>query len=391
MELLEPRRPLDPATDVVVASVPMLGRSDSQTLKLLDPSQFKAIIVDEAHHAVAGSYLRILQHFGADHNRAEVAVWGCSATVFRHDGRALEGVFDMVTFELSLLDLVAQGHLCRPRAVLVRTDIDLTDITPGGGSDFSLEELSARLNITHRTDAVVAAWLETAKGRRATLVFGVDVAHVQALTAAFRAAGVDAREVVGTTPDAERANTVEDFRAGRVPVLVNCGVLTEGTDLPIVDCVLLARPTRSAGLYQQMVGRGLRLHPGKDDCLLIDIVDVVGRLGVVSAPTLVGLAHDFDISGAPLSSPCLTSLRLPHALLLPSVLPPPSRLTTGEDLFETRIKMDQLVAVPPCIVADTQEHPTAGAGKSLHDAVELLAVRAFSERCLSESSPSVIV
>jgi ATP-dependent helicase IRC3 len=111
---------------------------------------------------------------------------------------------------------------------------------------------------------------------------------VAGLTNTFRKLGIDARFVTGDTPKSERGERLDGFKAGKFPVLVNCGVFTEGTDIPNIDCVLLARPTKSRNLLVQMIGRGMRLHPGKKDCHIIDMVASL-ETGIVTTPTLFGL------------------------------------------------------------------------------------------------------
>lgn len=134
--------------------------------------------------------------------------------------------------------------------------------------------------------------------RRSTLVFAINIEHIMSLTNAFRALGIDARPIhVGTTPSLRRS-TLAAFRAQEFPVLVNCGILTEGADFPGIDCILLARPTRSKTLYLQMMGRGLRKSEktGKIDCLVLDLVGNSTK-GIVCAPTLFGIDPDTVIEG----------------------------------------------------------------------------------------------
>ncbi|KAG6336098.1 hypothetical protein ID866_2995 [Astraeus odoratus] len=128
--------------------------------------------------------------------------------------------------------------------------------------------------------------------RKSTLVFCVNRAHVRNLTRVFQDFGIDARYVHAATPASERQALVADFKAGMYPVLVNCAILTEGADIPNIDCVVIARPTRSRNLFAQMIGRGLRQSPAtnKADCRIIDFVDTSSRVqGIFSTPTLFGL------------------------------------------------------------------------------------------------------
>lgn len=129
------------------------------------------------------------------------------------------------------------------------------------------------------------SWINKAAGRKSTLVFCVDLAHVSDLTATFRRHGIEARFVTGDTPKRVRSERLDDFRNQQYPVLLNCGVFTEGTDIPNIDCVILARPTKSRNLLVQMIGRGMRLYPGKENCHIIDMVASL-EAGIVTTPTL---------------------------------------------------------------------------------------------------------
>lgn len=121
-------------------------------------------------------------------------------------------------------------------------------VVGGGTGDFNIAELSKKVNTAVSNDIIVKAWQSKCAGRKSTLVFCVDVQHVVDLTHTFRFSGIDARAVVGTTPLVERKELVRAFKAGEFPVLVNCGLFTEGTDIPNIDCIVLARPTRSKAL-----------------------------------------------------------------------------------------------------------------------------------------------
>lgn len=170
----------------------------------------------------------------------------------------------------------------------VQTKADLTEIRPGANGDFQTSALSRAINTNETNEIVVKAWLAKAKERNSTLVFCVDLNHVSNLTAKFREYGIEAHFVTGDTPKKIRSTRVDAFRNGEFPVLLNCGVFTEGTDIPNIDCVLLARPTKSRNLLVQMIGRGMRLHKGKENCHIIDLVAALST-GVVSTPTLFGL------------------------------------------------------------------------------------------------------
>lgn len=158
----------------------------------------------------------------------------------------------------------------------------------GKQGDFQTGDLSRAVNNDEINQVTVQAWLAKAQARKSTLVFCVDLAHVTSLTAMFRTFGIDARFITSDTPKKIRSERLDAFKNGEFPVLLNCGIFTEGTDIPNIDCVLMARPTRSRNLLVQMIGRGLRLHPGKKDCHVIDMVASL-ETGIVTTPTLFGL------------------------------------------------------------------------------------------------------
>jgi len=189
--------------------------------------------------------------------------------------------------------MIKEQWLCNVRFTSIQANIDLREVTVNARTgDFNATSLAHIINTPSVNNLVVQTWLDRAASRRSTLVFCVNLAHVRDLTNAFREAGIDARYVHSGTPSAERRDLITAFRASQFPVLLNCAILTEGTDIPNIDCVVVAKPTRSRNIFAQMIGRGMRLSPdtGKEDCHIIDFVDSVGRVaGVVSTPHLFGL------------------------------------------------------------------------------------------------------
>ncbi|KAG1054722.1 hypothetical protein G6F43_003278 [Rhizopus delemar] len=175
--------------DVIIASVPTLGRNNSKRIENLDPTLFKAILIDEAHHAVADSYLNILNYFNSPH----LLVWGCSATVRRHDGLSLSDVFDKITFHIDFLDLIERGYLSPMKVTTVKTSVDLSHVRHSG-ADFALTQLSQAVNTSVRNEVIVSSWRKYAAetGRQSTLAFAVDIQHTQDLCNAFRQQGIQA-------------------------------------------------------------------------------------------------------------------------------------------------------------------------------------------------------
>ncbi len=288
-------RSAEPDCDVVVASVPTIGRKGSKRLQRLDPNRFFLIVVDEAHHATASTYIRILEYFGVFAPDTRKLLVGFTATPKRGDGVGLDAVFQEIVFSRTLPEMIQTGFLSPVAGYRVETEIDLSRVKTRMG-DFVVSQLSLAVNVVERNDMIVKVFRSHLEGRQ-TLCFCVDVAHVHSLASAFNKEGISAAAVSGDMDRSERAKTLEDFSAGRIQVLANCMVLTEGYDEPAVEGIILARPTKSALLYTQMIGRGTRLHPGKENVTIVDIVDVPREHSLTTLSGLFGLSEKFDLEG----------------------------------------------------------------------------------------------
>lgn len=275
--------------DIIIASVQTLARG---RIHKFDPKLFKLILVDEAHHIVARSYRQALGHFGLNEPSPKAPVLvGVSATFARFDGLKLGAAIDHIVYHKDYVDMIGEKWLANAVFTTVKSEANLSNVKKDKFGDFALGSLSEAVNTATTNNITVRAWMANAQDRKSTLVFCVDVEHAKQLTAMFREHGVDARYITATTHKNVRSEQLEAFKKQEFPVLLNCGLFTEGTDIPNIDCVLLARPTRSRNLLIQMIGRGLRLFPGKKDCHVIDMVASLAT-GVLSTPTLFGLHPD---------------------------------------------------------------------------------------------------
>ena len=275
--------------DIIIASVQTLSRG---RIHKFHPDTFKLVLVDVAHHIVAKSYREALGHFGLNEPSPDAPVLvGVSATFSRFDGLKLGAAIDHIVYHKDYVDMIDDKWLANAVFTTVKSEANLSQVKKDRFGDYALASLSKAVNTETTNDITVRAWMANAQDRKSTLVFCVDVEHAQQLTAAFREHGIDARYITAKTHKTVRAEQLEAFRKQEFPVLLNCGLFTEGTDIPNVDCVLLARPTRSRNLLIQMIGRGLRLLPGKKDCHVIDMVASLAT-GVLSTPTLFGLHPD---------------------------------------------------------------------------------------------------
>ncbi|WVQ94456.1 hypothetical protein IAU59_001535 [Kwoniella sp. CBS 9459] len=306
VEVEQSKRHASGNADVTIATYQTLINPDR--LAKFDPSKFKLVIVDEAHHAAAHSYLRLLHYFNTSVQLPtsiepfsnptidpQVPIVGFTATFSRADQLALSSVFDEIVYHIDIRDLLEDGHLCDIKSTLVKAVLHLDQVKTGSNGDFRTASLAEKVDTPEVNDLIIGTYLHKAANRRSTLIFCVDLAHVSNLTNAFREAGIDARSISSASKAELRKETIAGFGRGEFPVLINCEILTEGTDIPEIDCIILARPTKSRNLLVQMVGRGLRLSPntGKENCHLIDIVDSVGRAnGMLVSPTLWGLSHE---------------------------------------------------------------------------------------------------
>lgn len=275
--------------DVVVASVPTLGRTDSERIKKYPKNYFKTIIVDEAHHAAAETYRRILDYFQPKF------LLGVTATPQRSDSVRLTDVFDEITYYKTIQDLIKEGYLCRLIGYRIQTDTDISEVETSHG-DYTASQLEETINTPLRNAIVVKAYLEFAPQQKA-VVFASGVQHAADLATSFAQKQISVRVVIGSTPDEERAQTLADFTSGKVRVIVNVGVLTEGFDEPSIGAIILARPTRSTLLYTQIVGRGTRIFEGKEHCVIIDIADTTKGKKPLGLPTLLGMPPEFDLKG----------------------------------------------------------------------------------------------
>lgn len=198
------------------------------------------------------------------------------------------------------VDMIGEKWLSNVIFTTIQSKADVSGVKKGSAGDFQVAELSRAVNTRETNEITVRAWIDRAGGRKSTLVFCVDLTHVSDLTATFRRHGVEAKFVTSDTPKRVRGERLDAFRNRQYPVLLNCGVFIEGTDIPNIDCVVLARPTKSRNLLVQMIGRGMRLFPGKDNCHIIDMVASL-EAGIVTTPTL----YVFLKSVLPVSRPLL--------------------------------------------------------------------------------------
>lgn len=255
---------------IVISSV-QSARQPS-VLDNLRAQGFSICIADECHHFACDSAKLVLNElgFGKDIQKDKLLV-GFSATPFRQDSKGLAEVFDKIIYTKTTKEMINEGYLCKPVGSRVVTDLDLSQVTIHDG-DYSTLSLAKVMNTPTMNNTVVSSYLEGASGRK-TIAFATSIAHATALAECFNQHGVSAASIHSDLHQEERESLKKRFKDGEIEVLTNPLMLTEGYDESSISCVIVARPTQNPGLYQQMVGRGLRLHPNKHDCLILDFSD----------------------------------------------------------------------------------------------------------------------
>jgi superfamily II DNA or RNA helicase len=269
----------------VVASVQTLARQK----RLHQMPQFDLVIVDEAHRSAAKQYKAIIQHC-CD---AQTLLLGVTATPDRSDGIGLvPKIYDEVIFELPIVELIEQGHLVDIEVKNVGIPVDFSDLKTKRGTDGEVdidqEQLSIKMDAANWYDYVRDAWLEHARDRR-TIVFVPRVAMAYRLRDVMREAGIFADALDGSTALPVQRASIQSFEAGNTQMLVNCDLFVEGADIPSIDCVVLAKPTKSRIVKMQSIGRGTRPSPstGKRNLLVLDLVAAV-QPGLCSAGDALG-------------------------------------------------------------------------------------------------------
>ncbi len=271
---------------IVVASVQTLYNR----LDRIDSNTFDLVIVDEAHHYMAKSFVATVRHFNAR------LMTGWTATPNRLDGLNLSNLFQEVTYTYPIAQGIKDGYLAKLDAYQIQTHGDLSNVKKIGG-DFNQKQLSEAVDTELRNNLIVHKYKEYAEGRQA-IAFCVDIDHAYNLKRHFNDNGISCEAVTSDTERCpNRAELLERYAKGEITILTNVMILTEGYDYNDIGCILAARPTQSETVYVQSVGRGTRPKSNvfkeefKHDhvagnCIILDFVDNCGRHSLVNAHEL---------------------------------------------------------------------------------------------------------
>lgn len=265
---------------VIFASIQSVAKKSAQL------GRFDLLLIDEAHRVplrAEGQYREFIE--GCRRFNPALRIAGLTATPYRLGGGPVCGpdyILTDIAYAACVGDLIRDGYLSRlvSKAGAARADLSAVHVRNG---EYIAGELERAVN---RGDVVEAACDEIVTlctGRRAWIVFCAGIAHAERVTQALQERGVTCAMVDGKTPAGERAARIAAFQTSALRALVNVNVLSEGFDATHVDAVILMRPTKSAALYYQQVGRGMRLHPGKENCLVLDFASNIVEHGPVDA------------------------------------------------------------------------------------------------------------
>jgi superfamily II DNA or RNA helicase len=294
------------AARVVVSTIQTQcsGGDGGGRMSKFDPQRFGLLIIDEAHHATSPTYRRVIDYYRSN---PALKVLGVTATPDRADEEALGQVFQTVAFDYEVQDAIHDGWLVPIEQQMVHVEgLDYSSIRTTAG-DLNGGDLAAVMEAEKNLQQMTSASLAII-GRRRALVFTASVKAAELTAEIFnRHRGGMASWVCGKTDREERRRTLTDFASGKIQVVCNCGVLTEGFDDPGVEVVIMGRPTKSRSLYSQMVGRSTRPLPGvvdgpetaearkaaiaasaKASCLVVDFVGNAGRHKLVTSADVLG-------------------------------------------------------------------------------------------------------
>ena len=249
---------------VHVASIQTLIRREYPSVDL--------IIIDESQHVSAKSYQKIIAAY------PDAVIIGLTATPCRGDGKGLGGTFNSIVHVAQVRELIDMGYLV-PAVVYAPSKPDLQGVNIKRG-DYDAAALETAVDKPKLIGDIVQHWYQLAKDRQ-TIVFATGISHSQHLLEEFRNSGIPAEHLDGETPRVMREAILNRLESGETRVVCNVGVLTEGFDSPGVSCIVLARPTKSFGLFIQMAGRGMRPSPGKENLLILDHAGAVYEHGMI--------------------------------------------------------------------------------------------------------------
>ena len=238
------------------------------------------VIIDEAHHALASSYKKLWNLYPGSKKL------GVTATPWRMNHQSFLDLFDTLVMSMSIKDFIRQGFLSPYKYYSLRSDSDIQKTIDGIELDrfgeYSEASMEEKMDIGSIRAQLLESYLSLAEGKKG-IIYAINIAHAKHISKEYESAGYITACIDSKTPSAERKELVEDFRRGKIDIIVNVDIFSEGFDCPDIEFIQLARPTRSLVKYLQQVGRGLRPTENKEHCIILDNVGMYSRFGLPDA------------------------------------------------------------------------------------------------------------
>jgi superfamily II DNA or RNA helicase len=274
-----------PDARIVVATRQSLHKKRLE--RVLESGAFDTVLIDEGHHvAPDNTYTDIIKYLREVN--PQVKVGGLTATPKRTDKKGLGVLFSGICYRWTILDGIKGGYLAPATRIKIKTGVDTSGVKSSKG-DYDQKQLISVLDAANWVTLAMKAYLEYADERQ-TLAFFPKVDMSREFVRQLKESGIAAAHIDANTPKDERVDVLSRYQRGELRVVSNMGVLTEGFDAPQTSCILMARPTRSETLFTQIIGRGLRLYPGKADCIVLDLTVVDTK--VLEVGTVLGQMAD---------------------------------------------------------------------------------------------------
>jgi len=273
-----------------VASIQTLARN----IDKIDGSNYDIVIVDEAHHTMAPSYVKVITRILERNPR--IKILGVTATPFRSDNQSLKSFYKDLIYKIDYDELMVLGYLVPVKGYLVELPVHMDGqlklaTNEDGEKDFTDKSITEIFNKDDLNTLIVKRWIDLARGKK-TIFYLSSLEHAQALKEKFTEYGIKAEYIDGQIPLEKRREILRKFKNGEIKVITNMNVLTEGFDDPDVECISLVRPTKSLNLYTQIVGRGLRPSLDKTHCLVLDYTGITKQHEIMGISKLFNLEVD---------------------------------------------------------------------------------------------------
>jgi len=260
-------------SDIIVASIQSCYRGKIKPEILA--KDFDVLIIDEAHHSSSKTYKALINELGFNNSHNKLLL-GFTATPDLSNGNTLGDIYDDIIYSKQIVDLIKSKHLSSIVGRKIRTNVNLKGVDIKRG-DYSVPILSRIVNSKSRNNLIIDKYKEHIKGSRA-VAFCCTIKHAQNLSTAFNESGIKSDCIYGSMDTRERTHVLTALKNSNIEVLTSVGVLTEGFDMPEINAIIMARPTKSKSLYIQMIGRGLRRHEDKVKCTVLDFIDIDNNL-----------------------------------------------------------------------------------------------------------------